>query len=44
MFESRVVLDGNQTRRCTAMRGCTFESRVVLDGNQTPSLFIALCK
>ena len=32
MFESRVVLDGNQTRMRYVFRWSLFESRVVLDG------------
>ena len=35
MFESRVVLDGNQTGYQNHKAWQGFESRVVLDGNQT---------
>ena len=35
MFESRVILDGSQTRRCVFNRRRQFESRVILDGSQT---------
>ena len=35
MFESRVVLDGNQTLSKMSIDHHVFESRVVLDGNQT---------
>ena len=35
MFESRVVLDGNQTTEVDIPTYTQFESRVVLDGNQT---------
>ena len=34
-FESRVVLDGNQTISSGSIPYAWFESRVVLDGNQT---------
>ena len=34
-FESRVVLDGSQTRRRQLFLDALFESRVVLDGSQT---------
>ena len=34
-FESRVVLDGNQTTAIYYNEVTGFESRVVLDGNQT---------
>ena len=35
MFESRVVLDGSQTKGSGKTTTMTFESRVVLDGSQT---------
>ena len=37
-FESRVVLDGSQTRDDVLVDIQLFESRVVLDGSQTLSL------
>ena len=36
-FESRVVLDGSQTRGLPFFVSSSFESRVVLDGSQTAS-------
>ena len=35
MFESRVVLDGSQTKHDSSVLSSLFESRVVLDGSQT---------
>ena len=40
LFESRVVLDGNQTCPVCRVLHVAFESRVVLDGNQTKRLDI----
>ena len=37
MFESRVVLDGSQTKTYSFTLTQPFESRVVLDGSQTVS-------
>ena len=34
-FESRVILDGSQTRYRGGIFGSGFESRVILDGSQT---------
>ena len=34
-FESRVILDGSQTRDSVLARAPAFESRVILDGSQT---------
>ena len=38
MFESRVILDGSQTREGGAGFAQKFESRVILDGSQTDSI------
>ena len=39
MFESRVILDGSQTRWISALGSWEFESRVILDGSQTHPCF-----
>ena len=43
LFESRVVLDGNQTSSGNATVLHKFESRVVLDGNQTKDWRVNQC-
>ena len=40
LFESRVVLEGSKTQRCTICHGAAFESRVVLEGSKTNQPFV----
>ena len=43
MFESRVVLDGNQTFQCRWLQPVQFESCVILDENQTKNAGVFGC-